>query len=94
MRAALTWVMPAPVCAYAGAMTRYTRWPALMAAVFVVAFALAAWQPLFPADWALENVLSLLTAWWLLRRHRRAPLSNTAYTLLCVFCVLHEIGSH
>jgi putative membrane protein len=70
------------------------QWPALMAGVFVFAWLLAAWQPLFPADWALENVLSLLTAWWLLRRHRRAPLSNTAYTLLCVFGVLHEVGSH
>jgi putative membrane protein len=70
------------------------RWPALMAGIFVFAWLLAAWQPLFPADWALENVLSLLAAWWLLRRHRRAPLSNTAYTLLCVFGVLHEIGSH
>lgn len=70
------------------------QWPALMAGVFTFAWLLAAWQPLFPADWALENVLSLLAAWWLLRRHRRAPLSNTAYTLLCVFGVLHEIGSH
>lgn len=70
------------------------QWPQLMAGVFVFAWLLAAWQPLFPADWALENVLSLLAAWWLLRRHRRAPLSNTAYTLLCVFGALHEIGSH
>ena len=70
------------------------QWPAVMAGVFAFAWLLAAWRPLFPADWALENVLSLLTAWWLLRRHRRAPLSNTAYTLLCAFGVLHEIGSH
>lgn len=70
------------------------QWPALMAGVFAFAWLLAAWDPLFPADWALENVLSLLVAWWLLRRHRRAPLSNRAYTLLCIFGVLHEIGSH
>lgn len=70
------------------------RWPALMAGIFAIAWALAAWKPLFPADWALENVLSLLTAWWVLRRHRRAPLSNLAYSLLCLFGVLHEIGSH
>jgi putative membrane protein len=70
------------------------RWPAVMAGVFAFAWLLAAWEPVFPADWALENVLSLLTAWWLLRRHRRAPLSNIAYTLLCAFGVLHEIGSH
>jgi putative membrane protein len=70
------------------------RWPGLLAAVFAAAWLLAAWQPLFPADWALENVLSLLAAWWLVRRHRRQPLSNGAYALLCLFGVLHEIGSH
>jgi len=70
------------------------QWPAAMAGVFALAWLLAAWDPLFPADWALENVLSLLTAWWLLRRHRRAPLSNTAYTLLCAFGVAHVVGSH
>jgi len=76
------------------APTLRERWPGLMAGLFALAWLLAAWRPLFPADWALENVLSLLTAWWLLRRHRRAPLSNVAYTLLCAFGVLHEIGSH
>ncbi len=70
------------------------QWPGVMAGLFAFAWLLAAWQPLFPADWALENVLSLLTAWWLLRRHRRQPLTNAAYTLLCVFGIAHEIGSH
>ena len=65
-----------------------------MAATFALAWLAAAWRPLFPADWALENVLSLLAAWWLLRRHRRQPLTHAAYTLLCVFGIAHEIGSH
>lgn len=69
-------------------------WPALAATLFALAWIAAAWKPLFPADWALENVLSLLTAWWLLRRHRRAPLSNTSYALLLLFGVAHELGSH
>lgn len=70
------------------------QWPALMAGVFAAAWLLAAWQPLYLQDWALENVLSLLAAWWLLHRHRRAPLSNLAYGLLCLFGIAHEIGSH
>ncbi len=71
-----------------------SRWPAIAAAIFVGVWVICAWKPWFPQDWALENVLSLLTAWWLLRRHRRAPLSNTAYALLLAFGVAHEIGSH
>jgi putative membrane protein len=70
------------------------RWPAIAAAIFVVVWLICAWKPWFPQDWALENVLSLLTAWWLLRQHRRAPLSNTAYALLLAFGIAHEIGSH
>lgn len=62
--------------------------------LFAAAWLLAAWKPLYPGDWALENVLSLLAAWWLVRRHRRHPLSNPAYLLLLVFGVAHEVGSH
>lgn len=69
-------------------------WPTIAAMLFAMAWIAAAWKPLFPADWALENVLSLLTAWWLLRRHRRAPLSNLSYALLLVFGIAHELGSH
>lgn len=64
------------------------------AGAFAVAWLWAAWQPLFPQDWALENVLSLLAAWWLVRRHRRAPFSNASYLALCAFGIAHEIGSH
>lgn len=72
----------------------HRRWPATAGALFVVAWLIAAWRPLFPQDWALENVLSLLAAWWLVRRHRRAPLSDASYLLLLVFGIAHEIGSH
>ena len=85
--------VPAETRPFSGAGLR-AHWPAILAGVFALAWLAAAWQPLFPQDWALENVLSLLAAWWLVRRHRRRPLSNPAYTLLCLFGVLHEIGSH
>lgn len=68
--------------------------PWACAAIFLVAWTWAANEPRFPQDWALENVLSLSAAWWLLRRHRRAPLSSAAYMMLCVFGVLHQVGSH
>lgn len=69
-------------------------WPALAATIFAVAWLVAAWRPLFPQDWALENLLPLVVAWWLVRRHRRAPLSPFSYLLLLLFGIAHEIGSH
>jgi putative membrane protein len=69
-------------------------WPATAGVLFAAAWLIAAWRPLFPQDWALENVLSLLAAWWLVRRHRRAPLSAASYLFLLVFGIAHEIGSH
>ncbi|MEQ1440350.1 DUF2238 domain-containing protein [Fontimonas sp. SYSU GA230001] len=70
------------------------RWPAIAALLFALVWLACAWKPWFPQDWALENVLSLLTAWWLLRRHRRAPLSDLSYALLLAFGIAHEVGSH
>lgn len=69
-------------------------WPQLCAAVFVVIWLMLAWKPRYPSDWALENVLTLLAAWWLVRAYRRKPLSNTSYLLLLVFGAAHVLGSH
>jgi len=68
--------------------------PALLTMAWALIWLLAGWQPLFPQDWALENLLSLLAAWFLVRQYRRRPLSNIAYLLLFVFGSAHEIGSH
>lgn len=73
---------------------RRSPWPAVCAALFAAVWLLLAWRPLYPQDWALENVLSLAAAWWLLRRHRRAPLSDAAYALLLLFGAAHELGAH
>jgi putative membrane protein len=72
----------------------FYHWPAITAALFALIWLAAAWRPLFPQDWALENVLSLAAAWWLLRHHRRSRLSNLSYTLLLLFAMAHELGSH
>lgn len=69
-------------------------WPRACAIVFGIVWLVLAWRPLYPQDWALENVLSLCTAWWLVRRHRRAPLSGGAYVLLLLFGLAHELGAH
>jgi putative membrane protein len=62
--------------------------------VFVGTWLWAAYKPLHPADWLLENYLVFLwvpiiiaTAW-----HFR--LSNISYTLITIFMCLHVIGAH
>uniref|UniRef100_UPI0004A75A8E DUF2238 domain-containing protein n=1 Tax=Nevskia soli TaxID=418856 RepID=UPI0004A75A8E len=61
--------------------------------VFGAAWLVLAWRPLYPQDWALENLLSLAIAWWLVRRHRCAPLSDLSFVLL-LFDVAHKLGAH
>ena len=68
--------------------------PPLLFAAFAVIWLALAWAPWYREDWALENVLGGLGLLWLGRRHRTAPFSDTAYVLLFVFGVLHEIGAH
>lgn len=68
--------------------------PPLLFAAFAAVWLALAWDPWYREDWALENVLVGLGLLWLVRRHRVAPFSDTAYVLLFVFGVLHEIGAH
>lgn len=66
----------------------------VLALVFALEWLMLAWRPLHVADWALENVLTLAVAGWLVYRHRRQPLSKTAYGLLFVFATAHIVGAH
>lgn len=66
----------------------------LLAAVFAVEFAVLAVAPYHRADWLLENVLVLVGALVLGLSARSFPLSRISYTLIFLFLVLHEIGSH
>lgn len=87
---------PPPLAASArSASSQQVRlWPRVCAVLFGAAWLALAWRPLYPQDWALENVLSLGTAWWLVRHHRRVPLSDAAYILLLLFGLAHELGAH
>lgn len=62
--------------------------------IYVLVFVWAAIRPLFLKDWALENILSVLLVLLLVFTYRQFRFSNTAYTLMTVFLILHTIGSH
>jgi putative membrane protein len=66
--------------------------------ILLVSYALvwiwAAINPVFPFDWFLENLLTVLVVAFLLVTHRRFPLSDLSYILIFLFLCLHAVGGH
>jgi putative membrane protein len=72
-------------------MSRYHR---LLLVVVALAWAWAAWRPVFPQDWLLENLLVFAFVPIVLLVSRYFRLSDVSYTLIALFTVLHLIGAH
>ncbi len=70
------------------------HYPLLCLSAFLVAFILAAIKPLFPRDWLLESLLTLITVPVLVMTYKKLRFSNISYTLITLFLILHTIGSH
>lgn len=68
------------------------RW--LLAILFGIEFLALAWEPADRKTWALENLISLPLAIWLIASWHRLGLTRTSYLLIFGFLALHEIGSH
>ncbi len=69
-------------------------YPLFLFSLLAAVFAVLAIDPVERQTWALENTVFAAGLAFVLATRRRAPLSNTAYTLLFVFFDLHEIGAH
>lgn len=72
-------------------MSRYPL--VLLAIVLALSIALG----IAPPDrltWALENSLTAAALVFLIATRRRIPFTNTAYTLIFAFTVLHVVGAH
>ena len=50
------------------------------------------WDPLYRADWALENVLVVVLLPWVVVSYRRLPLSKISYSALFIFLCVHSVG--
>lgn len=66
----------------------------ILLAIFVVTWTWAAWKPLHPQDWLLENYLVFFWVPALLLTARYFQLSDISYGLVTLFLCLHVIGSH
>lgn len=63
-------------------------------AIYTIAWIALAIAPLDRHDWMLENVLVLIALPLIIFRHRKRPFSNSTYTMLWIFMLLHAIGAH
>ncbi len=66
----------------------------ILGAVFFTWSLILAINPHDRADWILENVLVVVFVLWLWFGYEKYPLSKLSYTLIFIFLMLHEIGSH
>lgn len=66
----------------------------LLVAWLVIAWILAAIEPLYPRDWLLENLLVFFFCGLLAATYRRFRFSNLSYGLFTLFITLHLVGSH
>jgi putative membrane protein len=62
--------------------------------VWAAVWCVTAVQPVDRSDWLVENLLVFVLVPLLVTTHRRWPLSNLSYGLICVFLILHAIGAH
>jgi putative membrane protein len=51
-------------------------------------------QPVYPSDWALENVLVVLFVGYAWRTYQRQAFSELSYLLVFIFMCLHSVGAH
>ena len=65
-----------------------------LAGAFAILWLLLAIGPRYRADWAIENVLTVLCVAVLVVSYRRVPLSRPSYTCLVLFLCLHSLGAH
>ncbi len=62
--------------------------------LYAVVWIVTAINPVYPADWVLENILVLIFLPLLFLTYRIFPLSDVSYIVITVFMMLHAVGAH
>jgi putative membrane protein len=71
-----------------------TKYKIFLLAIFTAVWIWAAINPLYRDGWLLENYLVFLFVPLIILTGFYFKLSNTSYTLITIFMILHVIGSH
>lgn len=72
----------------------HKRYFLILSVIFGIEFLVISISPYDRADWALENVLVVLSAMFIFFTYKKCPLSRLSYSLVFAFMSLHEIGSY
>ena len=72
----------------------HKRYFLLLSIIFIIEFIVISINPYNRADWALENVLVVLSVIFVVFTYKKCPLSRLSYSLIFIFMSLHEIGSY
>jgi putative membrane protein len=65
-----------------------------LVAVYAATWVITAIDPVFPADWVLENILVALFVPVIVVSYRRFPLSEVSYLAITLFMIGHAVGAH
>ena len=68
--------------------------PKILLAIYIVLFSILAISPYDRAVWWAENIPVMLIVLALVLTYKRFQFSNTAYSLMSIFLILHTIGGH
>lgn len=71
-----------------------SRYKISLILIFIAVWIWAAIRPIYPHDWLLENYLVFIFVPIILITGFYFKLSDTSYTLITLFMILHVIGSH
>jgi putative membrane protein len=70
------------------------NFPKILFAIYIILFAILAINPYDRAVWWAENIPVMLIVLALVLTYKRFQFSNTAYSLMSIFLILHTIGGH
>jgi putative membrane protein len=71
-----------------------SKYPIYLFGIFIVIWIILAINPSYRMDWLLENILVFVSIPALIIWYRKGIFSNTSYTLIFIFLVMHVVGSH
>lgn len=73
---------------------KFSKYHIFLVVIFAAVWVWAAWHPVYPDDWLLENYLVFIFVPIIVLGSRYFRLSNLSYTLITLFMCMHVVGSH